>query len=131
MKAGKYTYGHTEINLMSWNSDSILIIGSFCSFADKIKIFLGGNHRTDWITTFPFIHIFTDVFDKIEKTDHPTSRGDVMIGNDVWIGYGSTIMSGVKIGDGAVIAAGSLVVKDVDPYTIVGGNPAKTIKKKI
>ena len=54
-----------------------------------------------------------------------------MIGNDVWIGYGSTIMSGVKIGDGAVIAAGSLVVKDVDPYTIVGGNPAKTIKKKI
>ena len=68
---------------------------------------------------------------RLKKLTTPQSNGDVIIGNDVWIGYGSTIMSGVKIGDGAVIAAGSLVVKDVDPYTIVGGNPAKMIKKKI
>ena len=64
------------------------------------------------------------------KTDHPKSNGDVIIGNDVWIGHESTIMSGVKIGDGAVIAANSVVVKDVEPYTIVGGNPAKVIKKR-
>jgi acetyltransferase-like isoleucine patch superfamily enzyme len=130
MEVGKYTYGHNEINVMSWGSESKLIIGSFCSFADKIKIFLGGNHRTDWITAFPFSHIFTDVFNTIEKTDHPVSNGDVVIGNDVWIGYGATIVSGIKIGDGSIIGAESLVVKDVDPYTIVGGNPAKVIKKR-
>jgi len=62
MEVGKYTYWNKEINVMSWESKSKLIIGSFCSFADKIKIFLVGNHRTDWITTFPFSHIFTDVF---------------------------------------------------------------------
>jgi acetyltransferase-like isoleucine patch superfamily enzyme len=130
MEVGKYTYGHKEINVMSWESESKLIIGSFCSFADRIKIFLGGNHRTDWITTFPFSHIFTDVFQSNEKTDHPKSNGDVVIGNDVWVGYESTIMSGIKIGDGAVISSGSIVVKDVEPYTIVGGNPAKMIKKR-
>jgi acetyltransferase-like isoleucine patch superfamily enzyme len=130
MKVGKYTYGHNEINVMSWSSDSELIIGSFCSIADKVKIFLGGNHRSDWITTFPFTHIHENVFSLDEKTDHPKSNGDVIIGNDVWVGYESTITSGIKIGDGAVIAANSVVVKDVEPYTIVGGNPAKVIKKR-
>jgi acetyltransferase-like isoleucine patch superfamily enzyme len=127
---GRYTYGHNDINVMSWGSDSKLIIGSFCSFADKVKIFLGGNHRVDWITTFPFTHIYEDIFTLDEKTQHPKSNGDVIIGNDVWVGYESTIMSGVKIGDGSVIAANSVVVKDVEPYTIVGGNPAKFIMKR-
>lgn len=130
MEVGKYTYGHNQINLMSWGSNSKLIIGSFCSIASETKIFLGGNHRTDIFTTFPFGHIFEDVFIMNNKLDHPLSNGDVVIGNDVWIGYNSTIMSGIKIGDGAVIAAGSVVTKDVDPYTIVGGNPAKLIKKR-
>lgn len=65
-----------------------------------------------------------------EKTEHPKSNGDVIIGNDVWIGYGATLMSGVKVGDGAVIAANSVVTKNVEPYTIVGGNPAKVIRKR-
>ena len=130
MEVGKYTYGHENIKIMSWGSDSKLIIGSFCSIADKVKIFLDGNHRIDWITTFPFTHIHQDIFKLDNKTDHPKSNGDVIIGNDVWIGHESTIMSGVKIGDGAVIAANSVVVKDVEPYTIVGGNPAKVIKKR-
>lgn len=130
MEVGKYTYGHNEINVMSWGSKSNLMIGSFCSIASETKIFLGGNHRTDFFTTFPFGHIYEDIFTSNNKIEHPISNGDVIIGNDVWIGYNSTIMSGIKIGDGSVIAAGSVVVKDVEPYTIVGGNPAKFIKKR-
>lgn len=130
MKVGKYTYGHNLINTMSWGSNSQLIIGSFCSIADKVKVFLGGNHRVDWITTFPFTHIHQNVFYLENKTEHPVTKGDVIIGNDVWIGQETTIMSGIKIGDGAVVAANSVVVKDVEPYTIVGGNPAKLIRKR-
>ena len=130
MEVGKYTYGHNEINVMSWGSKSKLIIGSFCSIASETKIFLGGNHRTDFFTTFPFGHIFEDIFISNNKLEHPISNGNVIIGNDVWIGYNSTIMSGIKIGDGSVIAAGSVVVKDVEPYTIVGGTTAKFIKKR-
>lgn len=130
MEVGKYTYGHDSINVMSWGSDSKLIIGAFCSIGDKVKVFLGGNHRTDWITTYPFTHLYQDVFKSEKKTNHPISNGDVVIGNDVWVGYESTIMSGIKIGDGAVIAANAVVTKDVDPYTIVGGNPAKIIRKR-
>ena len=90
----------------------------------------GGNHRTDWITTYPFGHRLTNVFNKFNGEGHPKTNGDVNIGNDVWIGSNVTIMSGVNIGDGAVIANNSHIVKNVDPYTIVGGNPGKFIKKR-
>ena len=93
-----------------------------------MTIYLGGNHRTDWVSTYPFGHIHQGVFDRFDGSGHPSTRGDVVIGNDVWIGDGVTIMSGVRIGDGAVIAANSHVVKDVEPYTLVGGNPARFIK---
>ena len=130
MEVGKYTYGHEGINVMSWGSESKLIIGSFCSVGAWVKVFLGGSHRVDWITTFPFSHIHEDIFPMETKTEHPVSKGDVIIGNDVWLGYEVTIMSGVKIGDGAVVAANSVVTKDVEPYSIVGGNPAKFIRKR-
>ena len=118
------------IKIYSWCEGSELKIGSFCSIAEDIKVFLGGNHRSDWITTFPFGHIHQDIFNNFNGSGHPKSNGDVVIGNDVWIGNNVTIMSGVEIGDGAIIANNSHVVKKVNPYEIVGGNPAKLIKKR-
>ena len=116
--------------MYSWGEGKSVTIGSFCSIASNVKIFLGGGHRTDWGTTYPFGHIHEDIFNSFNGDGHPKTNGDVLIGNDVWIASDVTIMSGVKIGDGAVIACNSHVVKDVEPYSIVGGNPAKEIKKR-
>jgi len=126
MKVGQYTYGHENIHI-EFESFAELEIGKFCSIAEKITVFLGGNHNTNWITTYPFGTINQNSFPYVAK-GHPKTNGNVTIGNDVWIGYKSTIMSGITIGDGAVIAANSHVVKDVDAYSIVGGNPAKLIR---
>lgn len=123
---GAFTYGAQHIQV-AFGGQAQLHIGKFCSIATGCTVFLGGNHRTDWITTYPFAHIHQDVF-PCQNPGHPATRGDVIIGNAVWIGSRVTIMSGVKIGDGAVIAANSHVVKDVPPYSIVGGNPARVIK---
>lgn len=83
---GKYTYGKPEIH---WaNNDTKLVIGNFCSIAGNVRIYLGGNHRTDWISTYPFGHIHRDKFNTFDGKGHPTSSGDVIIGNDV----GSMIM---------------------------------------
>lgn len=125
---GKYTYGTQNLKIWFDNPNANLIIGSFCSLANNINIYMGGNHRVDWVTTFPFGHIFRDVFPSCDGVGHPISKGDVVIGNDVWVGANSVLMSGVTIGDGAVIANNSLVAKDVEPYSIVGGNPAKHIR---
>lgn len=124
---GKYTYGHEHIKIYSWGEGTNLYIGSFCSIADNVKIFLGGNHRKDWVTTYPFGHIHKDVFNKFDGKGHPATKGDVIIGNDVWISSGATIMSGVNIGSGAIIANNAHVVKNVEPYAIYGGNPAKLL----
>jgi len=126
LQFGKYSYG--EPKLFFESNEARLHVGNFCSIADNVKIFLGGNHRTDWITTYPFGHINNETFNSFNGEGHPSTKGDVYIGNDVWIGNNTTIMSGVKIGDGAVIAANSHVVKEVKPYELVGGNPAKHIK---
>lgn len=128
IEAGEFTYGHQKIRLHTWSSGSKLKLGAFCSIADDVTVVLGGNHRVDWATTYPFGHIFTRRLGGEDIVGHPSSNGDVVIGNDVWVGAGSTIMSGVKIGDGAVVAANSHVVSDIDPYAIAGGNPAKHIK---
>lgn len=127
---GKHTYGHKRLTIRSWGEDGNLKIGSFCSLADNIQIFLGGNHRTDWISTFPFGHIPNDNFGVEPVEGHPHSNGNVEIGNDVWIGSGAIIMSGVKIGDGAVVGAFSVVNKDIGPYEIWAGNPCKFIRSR-
>lgn len=127
---GRYTYGFENISIRQWGEGAGLTIGAFCSISSSVIVFLGGNHRTDWITTFPFGHIFADELGGQDIKGHPSTRGDVLIGNDVWIGHGVTVMSGITIGDGAVIAANSTVIKDVLPYQIVGGNPAKPIKMR-
>jgi virginiamycin A acetyltransferase len=111
-----------------------LIIGKFCAIASGVKFIMNGaNHESTPISTFPFA-IFRNGWEKINDSEHPTGKfpykGDTVIGNDVWVGYEATIMPGVKIGDGAVIASKAVVTKDVPPYTIVGGNPAKLIRKR-
>ena len=107
-----------------------LIIGKFCMIASDVTFIMNGaNHLTNSITSYPFAIFGHDWSDAMEGKSYPT-KGDTVIGNDVWIGYNSTIMPGVKIGDGAIIATNSIVTKDVEPYTIVGGNPAKEIKKR-
>lgn len=130
MTVGDYTYGFENIAIRQWGEGASLEIGKFCSIAADVTVFLGGNHRTDWITTFPFGHVFQSELGEFGIEGHPSTRGNVEIGNDVWIGEGVTIMSGVKIGDGAVLAANSTVVRHVLPYQIVGGNPAQVIKKR-
>jgi acetyltransferase-like isoleucine patch superfamily enzyme len=120
---GRFTYGQPEI--WHWGEGAKLSVGKYCSIAPDVKILLGGNHRVDWVTTYPF-NVFTNKAKNING--HPHSNGDVIIGNDVWIGMGAMILSGVSVGDGAVIAARSVVTKDVPPYSIVGGNPARVIR---
>lgn len=128
MSIGKHTYKIENLQIYYYDSGAKLYIGNFCSIASDIKIFLGGNHRHDWVTTYPFGHIHQDIFNNFNGEGHPRTKGDIIIGNDVWIGQTTTIMSGIKIGDGAVIANNSHIVKDVEPYSIVGGNPAKLIR---
>lgn len=120
---GDFTYGFPTI--LSWGEKTKLKIGKFCSISGNVIIFLGGEHRNDWVSTYPFNALLKN-YEYIKG--HPKSKGDVIIGNDVWIGREAVILSGVKIGDGAVIGACSLVTKDVEPYSIVGGNPAKFIR---
>jgi acetyltransferase-like isoleucine patch superfamily enzyme len=122
---GDFTYGIPKIR--SCGEGAKLSIGKFCSIAENVTIMLGGEHRPEWNTTYPF-NVLLDNFSDIKG--HPATKGDVAIGNDVWIASGAKIMSGVTIGDGAVIGANALVTKDVAPYDIVGGVPAKCIKKR-
>ena len=109
-----------------------LIIGKFCAIASGVRFIMGpANHRISSVTTYPF-HVFGGAW--AERTpphmDQLPRKGDTVIGNDVWIGRESVILPGVKIGDGAIVAAQSVVTKDVEAYTVVGGNPAKFIKKR-
>jgi chloramphenicol O-acetyltransferase type B len=125
MKMGRHSYGNPQI--ISFRNDANLTIGAFCSIADCF-IFLGGEHRTDWISTFPFSAF--DMWGAGHIPGVPKTKGNVVIGNDVWIGHHAVIMSGVTIGDGACIGAFSIVARDVLPYTVVAGNPARFIRKR-
>lgn len=117
---GRYTYG--EIYVSSPNTTNELFIGDFCSIAGDVRFILGADHPINHISTYPFKSLM------IDSGIDAISKGNITIENDVWIGQGGIILSGVHVGQGSVIAAGAVVTKDVPPYAIVGGVPAKVIK---
>lgn len=123
---GEHSYGVPIVR--SWGEGATLRIGKYCSIADEVKIFLGGNHRTDWISTYPFCDAVGWPNQATRET--AVTKGDVHIGNDVWIGSGATILSGVQLGDGCVVGAMAVVTKNVAPYQIVAGNPARVVKSR-
>ena len=123
---GAWTYGSPICRYQSF-ANAKLKIGKFCSIAPDVRIFLAGEHPTTTVSTYPFNYMFNDG-SKLPRNNG--SKGDVVIGNDVWIGDGALILSGVTIGDGAVIAARAVVTRNVEPYSIVGGIPAKVIKMR-
>ena len=108
-----------------------LIIGKFCALAHGVKFIMNGaNHKLSGFSTYPF-SIFGNGWEKVmPQPDELPFKGDTIVGHDVWIGYDCLIMPGVKIGNGAIISARSVVVSEVLPYTVVGGNPAKPIKQR-
>ena len=124
------TYYDRNVNIISWSDDYHVHIGKYTSIGRDCNFFLHANHRPDWITTSSQLWgpVTPEIVEMHMKMGHPACKGDIIVGNDVWIGAKSTIMSGVKIGNGSIIGAGSTVTKDVPPYSIVAGNPAKFIK---
>lgn len=108
-----------------------LIIGSFCSIGSGAAFIMAGNqgHRNEWVSTFPF-HFMPEVQAFAGAANGYLPAGDTVIGSDVWIGSEAIVMPGITVGHGAVIGTRALVTRDVEPYTIVGGNPAKPIRKR-
>lgn len=118
---GDGTYGYP--NITSYDEVSTLSIGKYVSIASRVSFLLGANHRMNLVTTYPWVKINPE-----KKSNSTNEPGNIKVGNDVWIGYGSIIIGEVTIGDGAIIAAGAVVIKDVPAYAVVGGVPAKIIK---
>lgn len=120
VEVGDCTYG--GLRVLTYNKDNKLRIGKFCSIAQDVMFVLSGDHYTNHISSYPY-----RVWIMNEKQEG-VSKGNIIVDDDVWIGFRSTILSGVHIGQGAIVAAGSVVTKDVPPYAIVGGVPAKVLK---
>lgn len=121
----RYLYGD-EYSLKTWEPQwhiDQLYIGSHVCIAAEVVILMGGNntHRTDWFSLYPYIDTIQEAYQ---------AKGDTIIGDDAWLGMRAMIMPGINIGEGAIIASGAVVIKDVEPYTIVAGNPAKPIKQR-
>jgi len=115
--------------LFDFNGDQ-LVIGKFCMIASGATFIMnGGNHLSEAVTAYPFA-VFGEGWQGAMEGKHFPNKGDTVIGNDVWIGHQATIMPGLRIGDGAIIATNATVTRDVEPYAIVGGNPAATIRKR-
>lgn len=127
---GRYTYGEPTVMWGEYHEGKV-ICGAFCSVDSTSTFILGGNHRADWITTFPFMSL-PEEFSTLEyMPDYSTTKGDVTIGNDVWIGRSAVILSGVDIPDGCVIGAFTTVSKSIiEPYSVIVGNPGRVVKKR-
>jgi len=129
LEVGAHSYGGPI--LRHWGSPGgyVCRIGDYCSIADNVQVFLGGYHRPEWVSMYPF-SAFAEWSADCLVSNHTVGRGDVVIGSDVWLGSQCVIMAGVTIGHGAVVAAQAVVSKDVPPYGIVAGNPARLVKHR-
>lgn len=132
VKIGKYTYGLTKNTVIRATYEASVTVGKFCSFAPNVTIFAHADHPLNFPSTYPFKTLFSNVRKEVCDPTWPNydaiTYGPINIGNDVWIGQNVTILSGVTIGNGVVIGVGSVVSKDVPPYAIVVGNPARIIR---
>jgi acetyltransferase-like isoleucine patch superfamily enzyme len=130
---GRYTYGAERMTVINWDETTALRIGNFCSIAKGVRVLLGGDHRVDWVTTFPFGHLHEDVFPSGRlngRSGHPASSGDVTVRNDCWIGSGATLLSGATLSDGSVLGASAVLAGPTEPYGIYVGNPARLVRKR-
>jgi acetyltransferase-like isoleucine patch superfamily enzyme len=125
-RIGRGCYGPLEIKTFGAPGEKVTI-GRYCSFAEETAILVGMDHRLDWATTYPFT-VFRPEASHIPG--HPAPSEGVTIGNDVWMGFRSMVLDGVTVGDGAVIAAGAVVTRDVRPYAVVAGCPAREIARR-
>lgn len=131
VSCGEGTYGVEHIRIPEFRLadgtwvGSRLRIGKYCSVA-PCEVFLGGNHHAEWVSQYPL----ASKLGLPGAIDDAWNRGDVVLGNDVWVGHDAMILSGVTVGDGAVIAARAVVTKDVRPYAVVAGNPAREVKRR-
>lgn len=139
IEVGEFTYYDDMHDSLSFETENVLyhngpdklIIGKYCGIARGVRFIMSGaNHRMDGPSTFPFHLMGADWFKHADLVLSLPGRGDTVVGNDVWIGYGVTVMPGVRIGHGAIVAAGSVVTRDVPDYATVGGSPAKLIKHR-
>ena len=123
VSVGKYTYG--QLNVLTFDDKTKLSIGNFCSIGPNVWFIPSADHSLNHISTYPYkVNVLGEALEGVTK-------GDIIVEDDVWIGLGATILSGVRIGQGAVIAAGAVVSKNVPPYAIVAGTPAKTLKNRV
>lgn len=137
---GDYTYYDDEVDVRNFEKNVLyhfdflndkLIIGNFCQIASGVTFFMNGMfHMIDSFSTYPFMIFSKECREKYPQNAQFPFKGDTVIGNDVWIGYNAAFMPGVKVSDGAIIGTNALVTKDVGPYEIWGGNPAKLIRKR-
>lgn len=123
---GEGSYHAPDLKIRRWDPSESVVVGKYCSIADRVQLFCGGGHRTSLVSTFPFDPLMLgtkNIDSRTYKRTLPT-----LIGNDVWIASGATIMAGLTVGDGAVIGPGAVVFEDVPPYAVVRGNPASVIR---
>jgi len=124
VEVGDFSYG--PLNVMCWNNpDEHLFIGRFVSVAGEVVFLLGGNHDSHVPSMYPFDSLILR-----DREDVPATKGKIVVHDDVWIGRRAMILSGVDVGQGSIIAAGAVVVRDVEPYSIVAGNPARVVKHR-
>lgn len=139
IEVGEFSYYDDPLAATAFETNNVLyhygpdklIIGKFCALATGVKFIMSGaNHKMDAVSTFPFPIMGGAWAAHMELLMNLPHKGDTVVGHDVWIGYDALIMPGARIGDGAIVAARSVVTEDVPPYAIVGGNPAKVIKMR-